>query len=419
MAIWTVDQVEDWLKANKFDKYAEIFKNQDIDGIALLGLQDGEILKLLSTQDEHGTITNPTMRIQRKFKAALEDYRKLIKQERKKRRRSSSSINKRLDTSINNNENNLSFITLKATSYTINNTGTYSKIYTIESKSIGMKFFKSELICSNLTKYFLKNYNVTCHIPIQNQYDTKVALHIKLSGVKENVKNARNDIHSLLTTIKTKIFNNEDTDKKIIHLSKYIYSDSTLTILQKIFSDKKKLTFWEKTNILSGYYIVHYISGQHTFSVSEEFINHTVNNEISCVKDIVIQNVENIQPKFRKELDEFINDKKEQQLQYQTMSIIYCQYPFQTEMKISFFGLRNQVDIAKKQIKLLINKHRMRNIWIGLDSKQREFLLDNYVHEIKNLEIDNKDDNVKIQIRENIIIAPQYLIMKIKQVKIY
>ncbi|CAF2676114.1 unnamed protein product [Rotaria sp. Silwood2] len=415
MAIWTVDQVEDWLKANKFDKYAEIFKNQDIDGIALLGLQDGEILKLLSTQDEHGTITNPTMRIQRKFKAALEDYRKLIKQERKKRRRSSSSINKRLDTSINNNENNLSFITLKATSYTINNTGTYSKIYTIESKSIGMKFFKSELICSNLTKYFLKNYNVTCHIPIQNQYDTKVALHIKLSGVKENVKNARNDIHSLLTTIKTKIFNNEDTDKKIIHLSKYIYSDSTLTILQKIFSDKKKLTFWEKTNILSGYYIVHYISGQHTFSVSEEFINHTVNNEISYVKDIVIQNVENIQPKFRKELDEFINDKKEQQLQYQTMSIIYCQYPFQTEMKISFFGLRNQVDIAKKQIKLLINKHRMRNIWIGLDSKQREFLLDNYVHEIKNLEIDNKDDNVKIQIRENIIIAPQYLIMKIKQ----
>ncbi|CAF3683738.1 unnamed protein product [Rotaria sp. Silwood1] len=201
----------------------------------------------------------------------------------------------------------------------------------------------------------------------------------------------------------------------VIRWSKYIYSDSILNILQKIFFDKNKLTLWEKTNILSGYYIVYYVSGQHTFSVSEEFINHTLNNEISYVKDIIIENVENIQLKFRKELDEFINNKKEQQLQYQTMAIIYCQYSFQTEMKISFFGLRNQVDIAKKQIKLLINKHRMRKISIGLDSTQREFLLDNYVHEIKNLEINYNDDNVKIQIRENIIIAPQYLIKKIKQ----
>ncbi len=80
--------------------------------------------------------------------------------------------------------------------------------------------------------------------------------------------------------------------------------------------------------------------------------------------------MENIQIKFRKELDQFINDKKEQQRKFQTMAIIYCQYPFQTEMKISFFGLKNQVDIAKKQIKMLINKHQMRTIRIGLDPKQ-------------------------------------------------
>ncbi|CAF3728572.1 unnamed protein product [Rotaria sp. Silwood1] len=415
MAIWTVDQVGDWLKANSFEKYVEIFKNEDIDGIALFGLQDDDILKVLSSRDEDGTIRNPTMRTQRKFRAILEEYRKLVRQERKQRRRSSSSVNKELDININNNVKNISITTSKIKSHTINDIGTYSKTYTIEPKSIGMKFFTNEFICSNLTKYFLKKYNVTCHIPIQNQYDTKDALHIKLSGVKENVKNVRNNIHSLLTTIKTKIFNDENTDKKIIRWSKYIYSDSILNILQKIFFDKNKLTLWEKTNILSGYYIVYYVSGQHTFSVSEEFINHTLNNEISYVKDIIIENVENIQLKFRKELDEFINNKKEQQLQYQTMAIIYCQYSFQTEMKISFFGLRNQVDIAKKQIKLLINKHRMRKISIGLDSTQREFLLDNYVHEIKNLEIDYNDDNVKIQIRENIIIAPQYLIKKIKQ----
>ncbi len=88
------------------------------------------------------------------------------------------------------------------------------------------------------------------------------------------------------------------------------------------------------------------------------------------MKDIVIPNIETIQTKFRKELNEFINDKKEQQQQFQTMSIIYCQYPSQTEMKISFFGLKNQVNIAKKQIKILINKHRMKTRRIGLDQKQ-------------------------------------------------
>jgi hypothetical protein len=220
---------------------------------------------------------------------------------------------------------------------------------------------------------------------MQDQYDTKIGLHIKLSGVKENVKNVQKDLKLFFETIETKIFDAENTDKRskktwiyikyslfflVIKWSKHIYSDSALTILQKIFSDKKKLTIWEKTNILSGYYVVHYVSGQHKFSVSEEFIYQILNNEISYVKDIVIPNIENIRIQFRKELNEFINTKKEQQQQFQTMAIIYCQYPSQTEMKISFFGLKNQVDIAKKQIKMLINKHRMRTIRIELDSKQ-------------------------------------------------
>jgi hypothetical protein len=48
------------------------------------------------------------------------------------------------------------------------------------------------------------------------------------------------------------------------------------------------------------------------------------------------------------------------------MAIIY----YQTEMKICFFGLKIQVNLAKKQLKMLINKHRMRTIGLELDSKQ-------------------------------------------------
>ncbi len=145
----------------------------------------------------------------------------------------------------------------------------------------------------------------------------------------------------------------------VIKWSTHIYSDSALVILQKIFLDKKKFTIWEKTNILSGYYIVHYLSGQHRFSTSEESIIEILNNEISYAKDLIISNL-------RKEFDEFLHDKKEQQQQYQTMAIIY----YQTEMKICFFGLKSQVNLAKKQLKMLINKHRMRTIGLELDSKQ-------------------------------------------------
>jgi hypothetical protein len=47
-----------------------------------------------------------------------------------------------------------------------------------------------------------------------NQYDTKNSLHIKLSGIKENVKNVQKDLQIFFATIKTKIFNDENVDKR-------------------------------------------------------------------------------------------------------------------------------------------------------------------------------------------------------------
>ncbi len=61
--------------------------DEDIDGVALMGLQDTDIVKLLSKLNEDGTIRTPTMRTQRKFKTILEEYRTLAKQERKEKRR--------------------------------------------------------------------------------------------------------------------------------------------------------------------------------------------------------------------------------------------------------------------------------------------------------------------------------------------
>lgn len=66
----------------------ESILDEDIDGVALMGLQDDDILKLLSILDEDGTVRSPKLRIQRKFKTILDAYNKFVEQERKKHEKS-------------------------------------------------------------------------------------------------------------------------------------------------------------------------------------------------------------------------------------------------------------------------------------------------------------------------------------------
>ena len=98
--------------------------------------------------------------------------------------------------------------------HTTNDINMYSTTYSVEPMTVNIKFFENELICSNLIKYLLEKYNIHCEIPMQIQCNKKMPLNVKLSGVKENVKHVRNKLHLLFKTIQTKIFNNEDIDKK-------------------------------------------------------------------------------------------------------------------------------------------------------------------------------------------------------------
>ena len=152
----------------------------------------------------------------------------------------------------------------------------------------------------------------------------------------------------------------------VIRWSKSIYSQSALLVFERIFAKKKMLTIWEKTSFLSGYFLVYYLPGEHAFRTSEESIMSVVDREIAYVRDLIIADREKTSKKFRDELEELIK----QQQRLQTMAILFCQYPTQREMKISFFGLKNQVYLAKKQIKMLVHKHQLRTSRTGLDLTQ-------------------------------------------------
>ena len=120
-------------------------------------------------------------------------------------------------------------------------------------------------------------------------------------------------------------------------------------------SNKNILTVWEKTNLLSGHLQVHYLTSQHPFSASESSIMTILNQDIAFVRDLIVSNLEKMSKRCR------------EQQRVETMTIFVYQYPSQMEMKISLFRLKNQVQLAKKQIKTLVNKHQIRSIRTGLD----------------------------------------------------
>ena len=149
---------------------------EDIDGMALIGLSEEEILKLLSTVDENGRRKAPNLRTQRHFRKLFEQSRSQVKQKAKKTR------------DLSNNEE------------------ISSKIYTIQSTDDSLIFLRNEWISIYLTKYFREKYRVNCEI--SNSFD------VNLSGTRENMTKVQNDLQVIFTRMETKMFNDEIVHKR-------------------------------------------------------------------------------------------------------------------------------------------------------------------------------------------------------------
>ncbi|CAF1193584.1 unnamed protein product [Adineta steineri] len=202
-----------------------------------------------------------------------------------------------------------------------------NEINVARSSDVDINFFKNPLFCSKLQSYLFDNYAVTAQISSQGDIDNDMEFPVEFVGDTIDIEHARDFIKELFRTVKTKVYNDETNDDKIISWSKNIHSDAAIIAIQKIFDNRNLFTVWEKTHIISGYYTVHYFSSNPIFEIQESSIDFVLNNTIS-----------------------------------------YCEY-----------------------------------------------LLADCVDEIKKIEFEHRDDNVKIQIRENVIYAPKYLTQKIQQ----
>ncbi|CAF2477111.1 unnamed protein product [Rotaria sp. Silwood2] len=84
-----------------------------------------------------------------------------------------------------------------------------------------------------------------------------------------------------------------------------------------------------------------------------------------------------------------------------------------TQSKLAYPINRELLNVGTRRDRTYLGSTRFNNAHRIFSDRQ--YLLDNCVHQLKNIELEYKDDNVKIQIRENLFHAPQYLASKIKQ----
>lgn len=84
----------------------------------------------------------------------------------------------------------------------------------LELANINIKFFQNPLFCSKLKEYLWTDYNVQCEIPSELPIDDDIGITLKLTGTDTDIRLTHDHLQKLFQMVKTKIYDNEHTDKK-------------------------------------------------------------------------------------------------------------------------------------------------------------------------------------------------------------
>ncbi len=80
--------------------------------------------------------------------------------------------------------------------------------------SIHVKFFQNPSFCSSLREYLAKEYAVDYRIGSEIDINDETGIPIELIGADRDINHAQQYIKSLFETVKCKVYNNDNTDKK-------------------------------------------------------------------------------------------------------------------------------------------------------------------------------------------------------------
>ncbi|CAF2751248.1 unnamed protein product [Rotaria sp. Silwood2] len=281
----------------------------------------------------------------------------------------------------------------------------YTKTLTLSIDNLhsNIRFFYNPLFRKHIQEYLLNSHHIECKIQLLQTQD----IFLTLTGEKRNVKTALQTIPNLFELTQMTVFNNKEIHQKIIYWSQQITSDLIIPVIQQIMDEQKIFTLWEKTALFYGYFKVVYFTHE-SFKVSENEITEILNNQIEYIENIEMP--KEITKQFLNDVDLFIASRQNSEL-----AIIHCKYPYKTNIKISLFGQRKLAKNVKKQLQSIINKHTIKSVQMKIDTNQHEYLLDNCIEQLDDIENEYKNDSVKIRIRLKEFSAPQYLLETIEK----
>ncbi len=89
---------------------------------------------------------------------------------------------------------------------------TYTKNITLSTEMIGtnVKFFNNSSFRTHMQQYLLNTYNVECQIRLLETQE----IYLTLSGIKQNVKAARETIIELFESVLIKVYDDGNTDQQ-------------------------------------------------------------------------------------------------------------------------------------------------------------------------------------------------------------
>jgi hypothetical protein len=98
------------------------------------------------------------------------------------------------------------------TSSAVTNTKSYTKNITLSTEMIGtnVKFFNNPSFRTHMQQYLLNTHNIECQIRLLETQE----IYLTLSGIKQNVKAARETITQLFESVLIKVYDDENTDQQ-------------------------------------------------------------------------------------------------------------------------------------------------------------------------------------------------------------
>ncbi|UJR07649.1 hypothetical protein I4U23_011937 [Adineta vaga] len=419
MANWSVKQVSRWLKDNGFRRQVKIFKDENIDGHALMAMTDEDISQLVVEIDPNGSIQETTIGAKSRFRIKLMELKLQNEQENAKKTNETSDhsltvVRANVNAPVHSNEEQPDNI--------VSDNVRQEALFFIDD-IIQAKFFKNRALQSHLINFIkqeIKSIEIVIEQMHQNDNNSSVYYVIKVTGTKQENRLVERFLQHLKEVIKSKRYL-QNTITKLLLQSK------PNCIVQNIFDLESHIfTVCQLTGKCNQTLDIYYFdddefnSPYHTTEIDVIFQNNILHKSIltsSNDKFFTIELIDNRTQKtlsnyricpttqYNTEFDEIINQCSQDNSIVSVTCSKYC-----LKNKIEIFGYEKLVTEILRKFKSLFERHQLKRFKFSrITPNELDGLKNLCLTELQNIEKQFRNYGVQFLIPERSFYASENL----------